>query len=198
MNVRSVSVSAIALALATAGLASAQTADYSPMTRSEQVREYLKDSFGLDPFGHAAAAAEFDQLTNTPSEWDDGAPGYGARLANAFAHNVVRQTLKFGVSSLLHEDTRYIRSGRHGFWPRTKYALLSAIFARRPNGRRTFSFAGVGSAGGAAAIARVWLPRSIAGAGSAGASFGITLAGDAGSNMLREFWPDLKRHFGRD
>jgi hypothetical protein len=75
--------------------------------------------------------------------------------------------------------------------------VTSTFLARRPDGRRCFALAGIGSAAGASAIARTWLPRSALGAGAAAGSFGLTIAADVGSNLLREFWPDLKRRFRR-
>jgi hypothetical protein len=99
---------------------------------------------------------------------------------------------------VLHEDNRYIRSGKHGFWKRTGYAISSTFLARRENGSRRFAFSRIGSAGGASAISRAWLPSSLVSAGSAAGSFGTLIAFDAGSNMFREFWPELKRGFRRN
>jgi hypothetical protein len=33
--------------------------------------------------------------------------------------------------------------------------------------------------------------------GAGASSFGISIGVSVGSNVLREFWPDLKRHFRR-
>jgi hypothetical protein len=191
-------ISLIALAIGTAtGVATAQIPEYSPLTHSEQFREYLNNSFGLEALGHAAAHAEISQLSNSPNEWGQGTAGYGARFGSTLGRHVIRQTLKYGASSLLHEDTRYVLSGKKGFWRRTEYAVASSFLARHPNGRRGFAFASVGSAGGAAFIARAWLPRSVATLGAGASSFGLSIAADVGSNVVREFWPELKRRFRR-
>jgi hypothetical protein len=100
---------------------------------------------------------------------------------------VIRGTLEYGASGLLHEDNRYLHSDKKGFWKRTGYALASSFLTRHDNGKRGFAFSRIGSAGGAAFIVRAWLPRSVATVGAGASSFGITVALDAGANVLREF-----------
>jgi len=180
-----------------AAMQSPETDNFAPMTRSERVRAYLLGTFGRKALAGSAMHAEIGQLTHDPKEWGGNPAGYGARFGSAFAQHIIRGTLQYGASALLHEDNRYLASGKKGFWKRTEYAVSSTFLARRDNGRRCFAFARIGSAGGAAFIARVWLPRSVATASAGASSFGLTIAYDVGSNMLREFWPDLKRHFRR-
>jgi hypothetical protein len=171
---------------------------FTPMTRSERLRHYLASTFGAGSLARATLSAETGQLTRSPKEWGRDPGGYSARFGSAFAHHVIRGTLEYGASGLLHEDNRYLRSDKKGFWKRTGYALVSSFLTRHDNGKRGFAFSRIGSAGGAAFIVRAWLPRSVATLGAGASSFGITVALDAGSNVLREFWPDLKRRFRRN
>jgi hypothetical protein len=177
--------------------ASAEADEYIPMTDSERLRDYLTGTFGTAALEKTAASAEMMQLQNIPIEWGKSPAKYGVRLGSAFAQHFIRGTLQYGVSSALHEDNRYQRSGKKGFWKRTRYAISGTFLARHPNGRRSFSFSRIGSAGGAAFISRAWLPQSIATVGAGTSSFGLTIAFDVGSNVFREFWPDLKKHFRR-
>jgi hypothetical protein len=171
--------------------------EFTPMTRSERLRNYLTGTFGPTSFVKAAASAGLSQLTDHPKEWGQGSQGYADRLGNAYAKHIIRRTLEYGAATALHEDDRYLASGQAGFWNRTKYAVSSAFLARRENGQRTFALARVSSAAGAAFISRAWQPASVSGAQSAAGSFGFTLATDIGSNVVREFWPDLKRGIRR-
>ncbi len=107
----------------------------------------------------------------------------------------VRGTLEYGVSAALHEDNRYFVSGQTGFFRRTKYAVVSTLLARHDGGNQSFSFSRIGSAAGAAFISRAWQPRSITSAGDGTVSFGISMGSDIGFNVVREFWPSLRRHF---
>jgi hypothetical protein len=175
-----------------------RTVDFTPMTRSERLRGYLTGTFGPGSLAKAAARAGLDQWRDSPKEWGQGGQGFADRLGNAYAKHIIRGTLQYGASSVLHEDDRYLASGQTGFWSRTKYAISSTFLARRDNGGRTFAFARVGSAAGTAFISRTWQPASTSSASHAASGFGFTLAGDLGSNVIREFWPDLKRCFKRN
>ena len=174
------------------------TVEYTPMTRSERLRGYLKGTFGPSSVASALASASLGQLRDSPAEWGQGSSGFADRLGNAYAKHIIRGTLQYGASSVLHEDDRYLRSGKSGFWSRTGYAIGSTFLARRDNGDRTFAVARMGSAAGAAFISRAWQPDSTCGPSHAATSFGFTVATDIGRNVFREFWPDLKRHLKRN
>lgn len=174
-----------------------QPVDFSPMTRSERLRHYLTGTFGPGALAGAAVRADVGQMTGNPKEWGRDTAGYSARFGTAFAQHIIRGTLEYGLSSVLHEDNRYIRSGQKGVWKRTKYAVVSSFLARHDNGRRGFAFSRVGSAAGSAFISRAWLPASIGTVAAGANSFGITLGLGVASNVFREFWPDLKHGFRR-
>lgn len=171
---------------------------FMPMTRSERFRNYLNSMFGYRAMARGGLHAEISQLRHDPKEWGGQAPGFAKRLGSGMATNVIRQSLKFGLSGVLHEDNRYLRSGRVGFWKRSRYAALSTVMARRDNGSRRVSISGLGSMAGSSFISRAWLPHTVATAGAAGSSFGIALGAEFGVNMLREFWPDLTKRFRRN
>jgi len=172
-----------------------QDSEYIAQTRSERLRDYLKGTFGPASLVRAAAHAGFDQWRDSPSKWPQGSEGYRDRFANAYARHFVRQTLQFGAANALHEDDRYFRSGEKGLWNRARYAMVSTVVARRENGERTFAAAKIGSAAGSAMISRAWMPSDLRDPGHAASSFGFTMAGDLAGNMIKEFWPDLKRCF---
>ena len=182
-----------------AAIASAPTAaEFLPMTRSERLRNYLRGLGDGESIVRAAFSAGIRQAENSPKEWQGGAEGYGYRVGDAFAQHVVRRTLQYGASAILHEDNRYFVSGQSGFMKRAKYAVASTFLARRDNGEQRVSFSRLGGAAGAAFISRIWQPRSTTSAGDGAVSFGIAMGGDAGFNLFREFWPDLKRHFHKE
>ena len=169
--------------------------EFSPMTRYERLGNYASGLVSLESIVTSAAEAGISQANNTPKEWRGGAEAYGERIGNSFAQHVIRGTLEYGISAALHEDNRYFVSGQNGFFRRTKYAVMSTFLARRDNGSRTFSFSRIGSTAGAAFISREWQPPSTTTAGDGAVTFGITMATQIGFNVVREFLPDLKRHF---
>jgi hypothetical protein len=169
-------------------------AEFLPMTQSERLRNYLLGIADVESIIRAAASAGIRQAENSPKEWRGGAEGFGYRVGDAYAQQVVRRTLQYGASAILHEDNRYFASGRSGFLRRAEYAVASTFLARHNNGQQQFSFSHLGGAAGASFIARIWQPRSTTSAGDGAVSFGIAMGSDVGFNLFREFWPDLKRH----
>jgi hypothetical protein len=177
----------------TVTVSSPTAAEFLPMTRSERLRNYLAGLVNAESILRAASSAAIRQAENSPKEWRGGAGGYGYRIGDAFAQHIIRGTLQYGASSILHEDNRYFASGESGFFRRMKYAVASAFLARRDNGDRMISFSRLGSAAGAAFISRVWQPPSTTTAGDGAVNFGITMGNDIGFNLVREFLPDVKR-----
>jgi hypothetical protein len=149
----------------------------------------------VNPLGFAKTgfSAGIDQANDKPTEWEQGASGYGKRFANILGQYSIQRTVTYGVESALHEDNRYFNSGRQGFWPRTGYALTSGILARHDDGSRHFSISQVGGVAAGAFLARLWLPPSQRSAGDGAVSFGITLGSNAAFGIVKEFLPDLGR-----
>jgi len=144
-------------------------------------------------FVRVGLSAGIDQANDKPTEWGQGASGYGTRFANILGQYSIQRTVTYGLGSALHEDNRYFNSGRQGFWPRTGYALSSGILARHDDVSRHFSISQVGGVAAGAFLARTWLPPSQSSAGDAAVSFGITMASNMGFSVVKEFLPDLGR-----
>lgn len=182
----------------TAAVTPPTASEFTPMTSSERLRQYMLSLTSTESVFRAASSAGIRQAENSPKEWGGGAEGYGFRVGDAFAQHVIRGTLQYGVSAMLHEDNRYFHSGETGFFRRAKYAVKSTFMARHDNGQQYLSASRLSGAVGTSFISRVWQPRSTNSAGDGAVRLGVSLGTDAGYNVLREFWPDLKRHFRKD
>ena len=67
----------------------------------------------------------------TPKEWGQGWGAFGERYFSNVAYNGIRQSITYGGSVMLGEDTRYFASRDSGFWPRTRHALVSTFASHR-------------------------------------------------------------------
>jgi len=170
-----------------------KASSFRPMTKRERVHLYVKTM--TNPFGYAKAAfsAGIDQWNDKPSEWEQGASGYGKRYANILGQYSIQRTVTFGLATALHEDNRYFNSGKKELWPRTWYALTSGILARHDDGSRHVSVSQLGGVAAGAFLARFWLPPSQHSAGDGAVSFGITMASNIGFSVVKEFLPDVGR-----
>ena len=165
--------------------------EFVPMTQRERWQHYFRSTGDPIAMVMSAAGAGITQWQDSPTEWGQGATGYTRRLGNAYAQHIIRQTMMFGASSVLHEDNRYLVSGESAVGSRIKYAIESTFLARRDDGRRRLAFSRFGATAGTAFLSRRWQPRSTNSTGDALTSFGIAMGAQAGFNVAREFLPGV-------
>jgi hypothetical protein len=170
-----------------------QASHFRPLTQRERTNLYLKTM--VNPFGYvkAGSSAGIDQWKDKPTEWEQGASGYGKRYANTVGQYSIQRTVTFSLASLLHEDNRYFNSGKKGVWSRSRYALASGILARHDDGSRQVSVSQLGGVAAGAFLSRFWQPPSHHSAGDGAVSFGITMASNIGFSVVKEFLPDVGR-----
>ena len=148
-------------------------------------------------FLKSAAGAALEQWRNAPPEWEQGAEGYGRRYASSYGFNGFKNIVQFGLDSTLHEDPRYFATGKKGIVRRAVYAALQSVYCRTDSGRSRFAFARVGSAYSAGFISNLWEPDRVATVPQALVRGSESVAIDAGSNVFKEFWPDIKKKLRR-
>jgi hypothetical protein len=170
-----------------------KASDFRPLTQRERTHLYLQTM--VNPFGFLKAgfSAGLDQWNDKPKEWEQGASGYGKRFANILGQYSIQRTVTYGLSSAFHEDNRYFNSGKTSFWSRTGYAVESGLLARDDDGKRHVSYSQLGGVAAGAFLSRPWLPPSQHSAGDAAISFGVTMAVNIGSGVVKEFLPDVAR-----
>jgi hypothetical protein len=171
--------------------------EFCPLTQQERTQIYVKTM--VNPLGYLKAgfSAGLDQWNDKPSEWGQGAAGYGKRFANIQGQYSIQRTVTFILSSGLSEDNRYFNSGKKGVWPRTGYAVASGIFARHDDGSRHLSVSQLGGVAAAAFLSRFWQPPSQRSVGDGAVSFGISMASNMGFGVVKEFLPDIGRAIKR-
>jgi hypothetical protein len=156
-------------------------------------KEYLKHTFSAAAVGKAGLGAAITQGTNTPSEWGQGVAGFGKRLGSAFGKHLVQRAIKYPVAKAFHEEFGYERSTEARFGPRLKHALVATVITRKTTtGKKTVAKGELAGAFGSGLISRLWQPASTRTVGLGFVSGGVTLGVDAGGNVLREFWPEIR------
>ena len=120
----------IVLTIPSSGLAQPLTA----LGVIDKLSYHLKQSAGPLALVGAAAYAGILQEADTPSEWGQGASGYGKRFGSTVACSGVHSALAFGLDSTLHEDPRYFLSASGGFWRRTGHAFRGMILTHTDKG----------------------------------------------------------------
>jgi hypothetical protein len=169
-----------------------ETAIYIPISTKQKFTIGLKDSFDYPLFLLAGAFAGLGQLTNENPSFGQGAAGFGRRLGTAYADQAIGNMMSEAIyPSLLREDPRYFRRGYGSPWSRTWYALTRVMVTRTDSGGKRFNFSEwVGNATGTA-ISNAYYPDNR----NVGANISKVceqVGTDAISQVLKEFWPDIK------
>ena len=156
-------------------------------------KRFEREVVGKKSLLGTVAGTGIQQARDSPYEWGPGWGGFGKRLASTFGKTLVTSGIQVTVGTILHEELTYRPSGKKGFRPRLKYALLrTVIVPKTTTGKNTFSGGEVSGAVGGGFISRIWQPARLhtfaSGAGSAGIALGV----DAGFNVAREFWPEIR------
>src|SRR5450432_812570 len=170
---------------------------FTPITARQKMTIACKDSFDLPVYPTAAAFAALYQLEDQNPSFGQGMAGYAKRFGTAYGDQMIGNMMTEGiVPSLLHEDPRYFRLGEGTKRSRAKYALEQILVTRTDGGRKTFNVAEVGGNAAAVAVTNLWYPDTRTVSDNV-EKLGIQLATDAFSNVLKEFWPDVKRYLQR-
>jgi hypothetical protein len=174
-----------------------ETGSYTPITAKQKLIIASKDSFDYPLVLLSGAFAGLSQLENSSPSFGQGVKGYAHRLATNYADQAIGNMMTEGfLPALLHEDPRYRRIGssRGSVKYRTWYAASRVFVTRTDSGGTRFNYSEwVGNSIGVA-ISNAYYPDNRNWGDNATKL--LTQCGtDAVSQVLKEFWPDIKHKF---
>jgi len=155
----------------------------------------FKDSFDWPVYLTSGAFAGLYHLENQNPSFGQGVEGYAKRFWTAYGDQMIGNMMTEGiVPSLVHQDPRYFRLGEGSKWSRTLYALKAIVIDKTDSGHSTFNLPEWGGNALAVAISNAYYPDTRNASDNVQRLL-IACGTDAFSNVLKEFWPDVKRHF---
>ena len=166
---------------------------YTPITPGQKF--WIAAHDGFDPFSWVTTGlfAGVAQWHNQSREFGQGAQGYAKRYGAAFADGAIANFMSEAIlPSLLHEDPRYFRLGQGSFFHRVGYTISRELITRRDSGAACFNISEIAGNLGAAALSNLYYPPSERSAGETMERFAVNIVSDAGFNVLKEFWPDMR------
>lgn len=172
-----------------------ETAVYTPITVGQKFTIASKDSFDYPLVMLGAAIAGLGQWTNSNPSFGQGAAGFARRFGTSYADQAMGNMMSEAIfPAFLHEDPRYFRRGSGSKWSRTFYAASRVFVTRTDAGNWRFNYSEVLGNATAVAISNAYYPdnREV---GANVAKLGQQIGIDAASQVLKEFWPDIKRKF---
>jgi hypothetical protein len=166
-----------------------------PLTVKQKFGLFAKETF--DPFTitAAAAGAALSQADNDHPKYGQGAGPYAERFGAAVADVTTQNFFSDAVlASLLHEDPRYFRRGpEYRFWPRVGYAISRVVVTRTDAGNTRFNNSNIFGMAMGIALSNAYYPNSSVSGNVVAVRLGTSLVSSALSNILPEFWPDIKQ-----
>ena len=173
--------------------------DYKPLPVRRKFYIASKDSFDYPVFGTGFFFAGLAHLNNTHPNFGQGAEGLGKRYITSFADQSIGNFLTEGLMpSVFHEDPRYFRrgAGYGSVAKRAGYAATRIFVARNDKGKWGVNFAELTGNAAGAVIANAYY-RDERSASDNVQRFATQLATDALSQVLKEFWPDIKKKLSK-
>lgn len=168
---------------------------FSPISAGEKFA-LVKHYFDPFTFVFTSITAGVEQATNEKESYGQGMLGYGKRYGADFTDGFTNELFVVGVfPSIMHEDPRYYRLGHGNGWKRTAYALSRILITRTDSGGsriNTSEFLGNIASG---AISMTYYPSNERTVGGVFARMSVEIGYDSLFNLLKEFYPDLKRKF---
>lgn len=169
-------------------------ARYTPLTAAEKFEIARQDSFDWPNYFLLMGFAAQSEMAAGTSSHTSKLRGFGEFYSRSVADQIIGSYFTEAMlPTLLHEDPRYFRLGEGSVWARAYHAASSLVISRRDNGGRGFAFSETLGNAGVVAIGTLYYSNNQT-AGEAAERYALTLGNDAISNLLTEFWPDIKRH----
>jgi hypothetical protein len=172
-------------------------ADYKPLSTREKYKLASEDAFDRGTFILAAAFAGKSQLSNANPSFGQGVKGYAHYFVTSYADWAVGDYMTEAVfPSLFHQDPRYFRKGTGGALSRLGSAVGQIFWTHTDSGGSTFNVSEIGGNSALVALSQAYYPEDRK-PSSAASKLAVQVAVDMSSNIMKEFYPEIRRLFHR-
>ena len=165
-----------------------------PMSSAQKYRLATAGVLDYFTFPFIGALAAIDQANTAPKSWGQGLGAYGKRYGASFADNGIGTFMTTAIlPSALHEDPRYYQMGHGAFTHRTFYSLGRLFVARTDSGHSRLNYSELIGNAAAAGISNSYHAPEDRTLGRNLGTYGMLDMWDGVSNLMKEFWPDIRR-----
>lgn len=143
-----------------------------------------------DPMAFLGAGmlAGIEQANNAFPGYGQGFKGYSKRYAAAYANDFSGRILGSAVfPTIFHQDPRYFYRGTGSIPSRAMYSLSAAVIARGDNGHWQPNYSRVLGCFAAGGLSNLYYPAGSRGFALTMENGLLEIAGNAGTNLFREF-----------
>jgi hypothetical protein len=144
----------------------------------------------------ALYSAGYEQLFNTDPKYGHDAGAFGEKVGASMLRSASVRVLSDGIlASAFHQDPRYYRIGEGSVIHRGLRSAMQALIRRGDDGASQINFAGIGGRAAAAALTVTYYPEPSITAAVVASTLLISIATDAGGDLLLEFFPSVAHRF---
>lgn len=167
--------------------------EYIPLSTAEKFKIAKSDSFDWPNYLLLVGFAAQSQMAEGGFK-HGAAAGFGKFYARSVGDQIIGSYVTEAIlPTLFHEDPRFFRVGTGSLGSRAFHAMYSVVVSKRDNGTMGFSYSEVLGNASVVAATTLYYPDSRSASSGLG-RLGMALGNDVISNLLTEFWPDVKRH----
>jgi hypothetical protein len=137
-------------------------------------------------------SAGYEQLFNSNPKYGHDAGAFGEKLGAAMLRSASVRVFSDGIlAGALHQDPRYYRIAHGTILHRGLLAARAAVIRRGDDGANHLNTSGIGGRALAAALTVTYYPEPSITAVDVTSTFLVSIATDAGGNLVLEFLPSL-------
>jgi hypothetical protein len=167
---------------------------YVPLSTRGKFNIFFRSTYDLSTFFSAAFEGTLAQAEGQWPGYGGGVRGWGKRIGASLADTEARRFVQsFALCSVLHQDPRYFRSRSHSRFVRAGYAVSRVMITRSDNGKNVFNSAELLGTLFTSSLQNAYYPGRQRGFNRTMERFWSSFSSDATSNLLKEFWPDIRR-----
>jgi hypothetical protein len=156
----------------------------------------FKRTYSPYTFGGVVFDATWAQMWGDWPQYGGGMQGWGKRFGATLADTETRTFFgQFLFPVIFHQDPRYFPSQKKGLIPRAWYAGTRVLVTRSDSGGSTFNTSEFAAVIATASVQNAYYPSRDKGFNETMSRFVGGVGSDVTSNLLREFWPDIRRVF---
>lgn len=171
--------------------------EWRPLTTQEKFEVFVRSTYSPYTFINAAVSQATDPITGThlrKDGYESGFRGIAQRYGIELSTNETDVFFqRFLFPTLLKQDPRYFRNPDLPVRSRILYSVTRVLITRSDDGGESFNVSRILGGGASRAVADLYVPGEKQGIGAIAGSVGINMLQDAGMNLLREFWPDMRQ-----
>lgn len=170
-----------------------QPGKIEPLTPAGKANRTLRNIFYPQAIANRLLLAGIDHWRDDPYEWPGNLEGYGMRLGDRMGGLAVRNAIQLATDVAFKLEPRYDQCACDTFKTRTGHAWRRVFIARTDAGGEMVSVSNLAGSFVTPFITRTWLPDRLNTTSDKLQSAGTNLAYRGLTNMVREFWPDIRR-----